>query len=87
MTLRLTPTMLRPRPQRSRRLPGERHEFKELRQTSESVRNLTPPQHLENGAIVSSRDHEVTRTDPLLLRIKELEAEVTTLRKQLESQK
>jgi hypothetical protein len=88
MTLRLTPDMLRPRPTKlARRLPGERQQFRELAPTHESVRNLTPSQHLApDGSITSSRAHEVTKSDPLLLRIKELEAENAALRKQLESQ-
>ena len=70
----------------SRRLPGERHDFKELRPTHEAVRNLTPPQTLApDGSITSSREHEVSKSDPLLLRIKELEAENAALRKQLET--
>ena len=86
MTLRLTPDMLRPRPTKpARRLPGERHEFRELAPTHESVRNLTPSQHLApDGSITSSRAHEVTKSDPLLARIKELEAEVARLTELLE---
>lgn len=62
------------------RLPGERHTFREL--------NLVPPQHLApDGTITSSREHEVSfGQDPLMLRIRELEAEVATLRTQLEQQ-
>jgi hypothetical protein len=69
----------------SRRLPSKHHDFKELTPRHESVRNLTPPQTLApDGSITSSRGHEVSKSDPLLLRIKELEAENAALRKQLE---
>ena len=61
------------RPRSARRLPGERHDFVEMRKP-------IPPQYLApDGAITSSRDHEVGRTDPLLARIRELEAEVARL--------
>jgi hypothetical protein len=62
------------------RLPGEPRRFKAL-----SFRNLTPPQHWDGAQITSSRPEEVTHgTDPLLLRIRELEAEIAVLRTQLE---
>lgn len=64
-------------PSSSSRLPGERHTFREL--------NLVPPQHLApDGTITSSREHEVSSgSDPLMLRIRELEAEVATLEAEL----
>lgn len=68
-----------------RRLPGERHEFREMRARS-TARDLTPAQHLdEHGNITSSRPVEVSRTDPLRLRIQELEAEVAALQAKLKS--
>jgi len=68
------------RPRTARRLPGERHDFVEMRKT-------VPPQYLSpDGTITSSRDHEVGRTDPLIARIRELEAEIALLRKQLKQQ-
>lgn len=59
------------------RLPGERHTFREL--------NLVPPQHLApDGTITSSREHEVSSgSDPLMLRIRELEAQVQALEAEL----
>jgi hypothetical protein len=84
MKLRLTPAMLRQPSRPERRLPGEKHEFKEA--APGGVRNLTPPQTLgPDGTITSSRPHEVTKTDPLLARIRELEAEIAALRNQLET--
>lgn len=63
------------------RLPGEPRPF----------RPLVPPQHLEGGRIVSSRSQEVSiRTDPLLDRLRQLEAENAALRErihQLETQR
>ena len=54
--------------------------------TAGTLRNLTPAQHLDaSGTITSTRKHEVGHTDPLMLRIKELEAENTTLRAQLKN--
>ena len=54
-----------------KRLPGEAHEF----------RDLVPAQYLTpDGTIISSREHEVSRSDPLMQRIRELEAEVAELR-------
>jgi hypothetical protein len=61
------------------RLPGERAPFKE--RTRDSVHNAVPPQHLgPDGNVASSREREVTRTDPLLARIRELEEENKQLR-------
>lgn len=73
MKISLTPTDLRPRTKlkEPKRLPGESHPFV----PRSSIRNLVPPQHLEGGAVVSGRKHEVSKADPLLLRIKELESE------------
>ncbi len=68
-------------------LPGEPRSFTPMtKSTASSLRNLTPAQHLDaSGAITSTRKHEVGHTDPLMLRIKELEAENTTLRAQLKN--
>jgi len=55
-------------------LPGEKHPFRE------AVRNLTPPQHLEGRQVTSSRKVEVTKEDPLLHRIRELESELASVR-------
>jgi hypothetical protein len=56
-----------------KQLPGEPRPFI----PRGSVRNLVPPQQLApDGSITSSRKHEVERSDPLLLRIRELEDEV-----------
>ena len=77
----LLPSMLRAPSRPERRLPGEKREFKELG----GMRNLTSPQHLApDGRITSSREHEVIKGDPAMLRIKELEAEVAALKAQLE---
>lgn len=58
-----------------KRLPGETHEFKQL----------IPAQYLApNGSITSSRKHEVSKADPLLQRIRELETENKALRQQLD---
>lgn len=83
MKISLTLTDLRPAKQ-PKHLPGERHQFI----PRGSVRNLVPPQQLApDGSITSPRDHEVSRGDPLLLRIRELEAECEALRAQLEDRK
>jgi hypothetical protein len=72
------------RTKKDRKLPGEPRPFV----PRSSVRNLTPPQQLApDGSITSPRDHEVSRGDPLLLRIRELEAECEALRAQLEDRK
>jgi hypothetical protein len=77
--------MLRAPSRPERRLPGEKREFKTL--TPNGVRSLTPPQQLTpDGRITSSREHEVIKGDPALLRIKELEAEVAALRAKLANQ-
>lgn len=80
MKISLTPTDLqRATPTRAtptKRLPGESHPFV----PRSSIRNLTPPQHLESSTVVSGRKHEVSKADPLMQRIRELEAENTELR-------
>jgi len=64
-------------------LPGERHEFKELR-TGGGARDLTPPQHLdERGNVTSARKHEVSHLDPQQAKIKELEARIKELEKEI----
>jgi hypothetical protein len=51
-------------PKEPRRLPGEKHNF----------RDLTPPQHLTGDKIESSRKTEITREDPLMAKIRGLKA-------------
>lgn len=66
------------------RLPGEPRPFIPLTQRTTDQLNRVPPQFLApDGTITSSREHEVSNTDPLLQRIRELEAENTSLRAQL----
>lgn len=77
MKIHLTASDLLPKAKSPAHLPGERHPFVER-----TVRNLVPPQHLEGNTVVSSREHEVSCTDPLMLRIKELVAENDKLRMQ-----
>ncbi len=73
MKITLTPIDLRPQEKAKspKRLPGESHPFV----PRSSNRNLVPPQQLIGCAIDSGRKHEVGYTDPLMQRIKELEAE------------
>ena len=79
MRISLTLTDLRPAKE-SKHLPGERRQFI----PRASVRNLVPPQQLApDGTITSPREHEVSRGDPLLLRIRELEKENEELREQI----
>jgi hypothetical protein len=81
MKLTLSPEAIlraRQKPEKHK-LKGEPRPFTPL-----NIRNLTPAQHFDNGAVVSTRKQEVTKTDPLLLRIRELEAEVTRLKGILE---
>jgi hypothetical protein len=77
MKISLTHSDLHPKKE-AKHLPGETHPFV----PRSSFRNLVPPQQLVGGAIVSGREHEVGRTDPLMQRIRELETEVATLRQQ-----
>jgi len=82
--MKISSTLSDLRPAKERRLPGEPHPFKER----SGLRNLVPPQHLEpDGTVVSGRSHEVSKADPLMLRIRELEAECEALRQQLEDRK
>jgi hypothetical protein len=78
MKISLTHSDLHPQ-KTAKHLPGETHPFVPKKG---SFRNLVPPQQLVGGTIVSGREHEVGRTDPLMQRIRELEAEVATLRQQ-----
>ena len=78
MKISLTHADLHPQ-KTAKHLPGETHPFVPKRT---NFRNLVPPQQLVGGTIVSGREHEVGRTDPLMQRIRELEAEVATLRQQ-----
>ena len=78
MKIFLTHTDLHPQ-KTAKHLPGETHP---LLPKKGSFRNLVPPQQLVGSTIVSGREHEVGRTDPLMQRIRELEAEVATLRQQ-----
>lgn len=74
MLLTLDPEILDEPPRSRSRLPGEPHPFVPR----------VPPQHLlADGTIASGRSHEVTKGDPLLQRIRELEAEVVALRAEL----
>lgn len=76
MKISLTHSDLHPQ-KTAKRLPGETHPFVPKKS---SFRNLVPPQQLVGGSIVSGRDHEVGHTDPLMQRIRELEAENKQLR-------
>jgi hypothetical protein len=76
MKISLTHSDLHPQ-KTAKRLPGEAHPFVPKKG---SFRNLVPPQQLVGGTIVSGREHEVGRTDPLMLRIRELETENKQLR-------
>lgn len=80
--MKISPTLSDLHPSKEpKHLPGETHPFVQR----SSIRNLVPPQQLApDGTVTSSREHEVSRGDPLLLRIRELEAECKALRKQLE---
>jgi hypothetical protein len=79
--MKISPTLSDLHHKKDRKLPGETRPFVPKKG---SLRNLVPPQQLVGGAIVSGRDHEVGHSDPLLLRIRELEAECKALRKRLE---
>jgi hypothetical protein len=69
----------KPKHHNSSKIRGEKREFTPISQ--QSIRNTVPMQYLdESGNIKSSRKHEVTTEDPNLARIKELEAELKSLK-------